>query len=413
MKKPTDKHFLQTHAHLALAAVIALCAFCYWYFLYPHVLVGREQSLLFLWDWPYLSGRMAQPGGLARYLGECLSQFFYFVPLGALLVSLLIVAVQLLSCKLFLRCGVSSHRMACLLSLLPTILVWWLIMLPNVPMTFPVALTLMLLVLYVLSGAFKSFNPKLQALILFLLVPVCYWLFGPVALLLAIWPVFFSPFSLPLSFCLTLLLAGCVVLSSFVAPYPLKQLACGLDYYWPDAKHIGTVKEMNYDLMLRQNRWNRLARMAKNTPPPSRACENALRLAHYHCGTLDEQQLNACLVESQRVLSSQVSAFIMSEVYMNMGMVNMAQRAAFEAMESISNYNKSARALRRLTETAVVTGQNEVARKYISILSKTLFYRAWAQRMLPLVNHPEQLDRHPYYGKLRRMYAQTSDVFFI
>lgn len=405
--------FLRAHWQQAVSVILGLCAFCYWYLLCPHVLAGREQTQLFLWDWPYLFSRLAQPGGLARYLGECLTQFFYLVPLGALVVSLLIVAVQRLSLKLFFRCGVSFRRLAVLLSLLPALLVWWLLMQTNVPMTLPVALTLQLWLLDVLSAHFKASRIKLFTLLISLLIPIAYWLLGPVAILLALLPLFHTSQGSLLSLCLSLLFAACVVGSSYLVPYPLKQLARGIDYYWPDAHHFGTTEEMHYDLLLRQQNWPALVRLAKKTPPPSRACDNALRLALYHTGQLPEEELNACLVESQRVLSSQVSAFIMSEVYMNMGMVNMAQRAAFEAMESISNYNKSARALRRLTETAVVTGQNEVARKYISILSKTLFYRGWAQRMLPLVDHPEQLDRHPYYGKLRRMYAQTSDVFFI
>jgi len=75
---------------------------------------------------------------------------------------------------------------------------------------------------------------------------------------------------------------------------------------------------------------------------------------------------------------------MMSDLFFQMGFVNFAQRTMFEAMESMSNYNKSARALCHLTETAIVTGQYEVALKYISILEETLFYKRWAQKMRQL-----------------------------
>ena len=55
-------------------------------------------------------------------------------------------------------------------------------------------------------------------------------------------------------------------------------------------------------------------------------------------------------------LTSTTSTMMMSDLFFQMGFVNFAQRTMFEAMESMSNYNKSARALCRLTETAIVTG---------------------------------------------------------
>ena len=88
-------------------------------------------------------------------------------------------------------------------------------------------------------------------------------------------------------------------------------------------------------------------------------------------------------------------------------------RMMFEAMESMSNYNKSARALCRLTETAIVTGQYEVALKYISILEETLFYKRWAQKMRQLATHPENIKNHPKYGALQKIYGETEDMLFI
>ncbi len=112
------------------------------------------------------------------------------------------------------------------------------------------------------------------------------------------------------------------------------------------------------------------------------------------------------------MLKSIPSAFMMSEVAMRAGMVNVAQRAAFEAMEAIPNYNKSSRALCRLVETNMITGQTEVALKYIAILEQTTFYGGWARKMKQMVDNPQLLHNHQFYHRLKKYYENGEDVFF-
>ena len=111
------------------------------------------------------------------------------------------------------------------------------------------------------------------------------------------------------------------------------------------------------------------------------------------------------------VMNSQPSAFTASELYFQMGMVRMSQRAAFEAMEAVY-CNKSGRALRRLAETALITGEDEVASKYLSILEETLYYRKWAHEMRQYLGHPELLETHPTYGRLQDYYLHEEDRLF-
>ena len=106
------------------------------------------------------------------------------------------------------------------------------------------------------------------------------------------------------------------------------------------------------------------------------------------------------------------AAMMMSDLYFQMGFTTMAQRAAFEVMESTSNYNKSARELMRLVETNLIIGEYQVALKYISLLEDTLFYRNWALRMKAYALHPERIQESPQYGSLQKIYNETVDVFF-
>lgn len=112
---------------------------------------------------------------------------------------------------------------------------------------------------------------------------------------------------------------------------------------------------------------------------------------------------------------SQASAFMVSDMAYQMGLVNVAQRVAFEAMEFVPNHNKSGRALKRLAETSLISGEYALARKYLELLSQTTFYRPWAKRMLPLVDDPKRIKDYPFYEKAQKGYSEVTDQdkFFI
>ncbi len=167
--------------------------------------------------------------------------------------------------------------------------------------------------------------------------------------------------------------------------------------------------ETSYDWLLRRGRWTSI--LQKNYPS-SMACQNVVRLAQYQTGRISENEMFDELTLTNDVLGSRTAAYMMSDVYMYAGMVNMAQRASFEAMASIEDFSMSGRALQRLTETALVTGQYRVAEKYISILEKTVYYRDFARRMRELVENPSLIASHPTYGKLQKIYQNTNDVLF-
>ena len=107
------------------------------------------------------------------------------------------------------------------------------------------------------------------------------------------------------------------------------------------------------------------------------------------------------------------SAFMVSDMAYLLYWTNISQRAAFEAMEYIPNYNKSGRALKRLVETNIISGHYDVARKYISILENTTFYRRWARSMRQFTDNPESIKNNPFFNKAQESYATTEDIFFI
>ena len=173
----------------------------------------------------------------------------------------------------------------------------------------------------------------------------------------------------------------------------------------------GSMEELEYDFLLRQGKWEEIVDKNQQNETMILSCQNAVRIALWKTGRLAPQYLEVCLMNHKESLTDRVSAFMMSDIYMMIGQVGMAQRAAFEAMESIDDYDKSARSLMRLTETSMITGRPEVALKYISLLERTLFYRSWAKKMRPLVEHPELL-KGTAYEQLKQTYEKTDNYLF-
>ena len=68
---------------------------------YPHHLHYQEHYQLFLFDSTYVWDIVRLPGGVADLLGRFCTQFFLYAWVGALIIAVLLSAVQLLTLRLF------------------------------------------------------------------------------------------------------------------------------------------------------------------------------------------------------------------------------------------------------------------------------------------------------------------------
>ena len=175
----------------------------------------------------------------------------------------------------------------------------------------------------------------------------------------------------------------------------------------------GTMEELEYDFLLRQGKWNQIVDKDQQNKTMLLSCQNAVRIALWKTGRLAPEYLQACVMDPKAALSSRASAYMMSDIYIMIGQVGMAQRAAFEAMEYIPNYNKSGRALKILTEISIITGQYTLAEKYLSILDETTFYRRWVRKMRPMLANPKLIEQDTFMKRSRDSYLKTKDYFFI
>lgn len=344
-----QKKSVTAYWKVAVWAAFAVASFLYWCYVSPSLLSDREQTVLFLYNGDYFMQRIVVPGGLARYLGDFLTQFFCKPNTGACAFALLLLLVQWFSLVILRRHGMGRTFPTFLISFLPSVVLWFMATRPSVTMTLVVAVALVIAVMALMP---RKMVPSLVYSAL--MVPLCYWLAGPstwlfVAYALFCWLRLMSSRLRALAYgaALSVLMLFCIIGSSYFVSYPTSRLMSGIDYYYsePYTPHFLHIMEVSDNMLVN-------------------------------------------------------------------GYVNSSQRNAFEAMELIPNYNKSARVLIRLIDTSVITEQYELALKYISILDETLFYRKKARQMRRFAENP-QLIKGTNFEKLNNHYKTTKDEFFM
>ena len=94
-----------------------VAVFLLWRFGFPEVLSFHEQQQMFLFTTDYFHSRMAEPGGVARYVAEFIVQYYNNFNLGAMLLASLVALAQWLTSRIAMR-HCTDTTMAMVLSLL-------------------------------------------------------------------------------------------------------------------------------------------------------------------------------------------------------------------------------------------------------------------------------------------------------
>ena len=466
-----NKLSLYKHSYWLLTLVFGIAVFLFWRFRYPFALTYQEQLQLFLFDGDYFCSRMAEPGGFARYIAEFLVQFYNGVTIGALILAVLFMLIQRLTWRVMNShlSPLTSHFYP--LSFLPALMLWFAMGDESVMLTYAVALILALAAALGLAKLVKLVKLEqlgklaILAKLGFFLVPIplLYWLIGPMVLLVAALMLPLIVAAVEVVYALQLIL-----LSAYYLPFPKSRVVLGISYYrFPEVlpyilmaipvviillvwlcRKFHTVLEkqekwlyvaelvvlmvaavliiprgydakkyelIEYDYLVRTNQWNAIIAKAEKQMPDLPMSVSATNLALGMTNQLGERAFDFYQRGSEGLLPkferNFATAQLTGEIYFNLGLINTAQRFAFEAMEAIPNYNKSARVVKRLAETNLINGQYKVAEKYLKMLEKTVFYRPWAKRTLAMLGDEKQINSHPLYGTLRQYRLQEDFLF--
>lgn len=484
------RSFIHKHLQGILSLLFAVAVALFWAFPYRCALSYQEQYQLFLFTPSYFTERISVPGGLADYVGEFITQFYYVYAIGAILLALVFFCLQRLTWVLMRRSGVS--RSWYLLSFIPAVALWALMGNENVLLSFAIALLGMeeLMFHYIIVRD-HSRGWVAPAVYLLIAVPVGYWLFGPVVIGVALSATYnpYRPYETsqtlperavksnsqtlltPYGWALlsVLYFVAIVWLCGHFLQYPYYKLFGGINYFrypgiipviqWVVAAlfallplvvsylprlegkkavraeiaqltiimlatvpllHFSfdraTYELIDYDYLVRTHQWQRIIEKAEKrqaSSPMSVSCVNlALAMQGQLCDRLFEFYQNGAEGLFPTFTRDMTSPLPTAEAFYQLGMVNDAERYAFEAQEAIPNYRKSGRLTRRIAQCEIINGNYGVAAKYLRMLESSLFYRQWAKSQERFLYNSAAVKADPEYGRLGDIRIKRHDYLF-
>ena len=422
------------YLHLICTLLFGLAVLLFFGLAYPHHLHYQEQYQLFLFDSTYLWDVVKHPGGVTDLLGRFCTQFFLFAWVGAAIIALLLSAVQLLTLRLInSQLSTLNSQLFYGLSFVPSFLLWLFLLDENALLSGVWAVLLTLLVACLIV---KLTSGWLRRILLIIAIPILYILVGPVCFPIPIdslwlgvhyyryptafpWILWAAAISVFVIVGLVLLIRHRLKHSSHLSPltsflsFALVAVAMGV-LIWKNV-NIKAEKVMKYDFMACHQQWNRIIETVNKEKPNNQIGVTVQNLALAMRGMLLEHMFdynqNSIHGLLPDVKEDATSPMPTAEAFYQLGMINVAQRTVFEAQEAILDFQKSGRCYKRLAQTNLINGQYGVARKYLTALQKTLFYRDWANETLLLLDNEKAIASHPEYGRLRQ-WAYNEDFYF-
>ena len=375
-----------------------------------------------LFDWEYVWDIVKLPGGVADLFGRFCTQFFLFAWVGALIIALLLSLVQLLTLRL------ANYGWLYGLSFVPSFLLWLFLLDENALFG---AVWAVLLTQLAFCGLLRLPNGWVRRILSIVAFLILYWVaFGgnhyyriPNTFPTLFYAAWFSAMIIPLVMWLVVrgkksenaqqqnnsLTPHLLVIASFA----LVAVVFGT-IIWEKA-NFKAERVMQYDFMACHQQWNRILATANAEKPNNQIGVTVQNLALAMHGQLADHLFdynqNGIAGLLPDVQSDATSPMPTAEAFYQLGMIYVAQRTVFEAQEAILDFQKSARCYKRLAQTNLIIGSYEVARKYLTALQKTLFYRDFANETLPLLGNEEAIAKHPEYGRMRKC-AYGEDFYF-
>lgn len=456
-----------------LSLAFGTIIFLFFAFAYPFHLNYQEQYQLFLFSTDYFFQLMGKPGGFSDYIGKFFTQFFFYSWIGAIIIAVMLTLFQQL--LWFIAKKLGSKPIFVPLTFIPSLLYWGLLCDENYLLGGLISMLIVsfFIVFYMLLKSGNARVPFVLISIpllywlaggVFLLLP----LFAVARELMSreMKKIHLVAFILA---CVVLSPVLPVIIKEFFLQYPMKRLWIGVDYFrFPEsiptafaligmliiiipfllsfltklvktnrtviflviqlglitfgAYHIiyrvaDMTKEevMAYDFNVRMRKWDKVIALADKKSPSSPLSVTCLNLALAKQNLLGERMFHYYQNGIQGLLPDFKRDFtipmIAGEVYYHLGFVNTAQRYAFEAMEALPDYQKSARAVKRLAETNLINGEYKVAEKYLRLLQKTFYYRTWANRTIEKMKDEKLINQHSEWGWLRQCRPDKDFLF--
>ncbi len=410
---------------VGVTLLFGVAIFLFWKVGYPQAMSYQEQNQLFLFSWDYLWKDLSTAGGLSVWLGEFFVQFYYVEWMGAMVLTLVYIALQW-GVWAYMRQLTKRHGVLLyVLSYVPPLLLLFMMGDYNLLLSFPIGVLLAVWLAVWMWRRTMWWDV--------LLIPIAYWLVGSTMWLYVVLRMVQCPFictwqcalrrprrlwMVPYLLALQLLVAYTVM-----EHWSVKSVILGVGYYripipnnsrmWGYNKDVYEILRQDY--LVRNERWDEIIERAEKYEVKTAFSSVCVNLALAKKRQLADRMFDfyqsgrdALIIGIYRDNTSDLSSM---EAFWHLAMINSCLRYAFDMQEAILNAKRSGRLTKRLAECYVVNGRYDVARKHLSLLKQSLFYRRWAKDMERLMMSEEAIDTHPLYGQKRRYRFKTDFLY--
>lgn len=469
------KSFINRYGHLLLSVLFALGVLLFWAVPYAAALSYQEEHQLFLFGNTYFLDRISIPGGLSDYISEFLVQFYYIPVLGAVVLGLLFFFLQRLTAILFCRMKVHSvwYPLSFIPVILLWAYMGNENVLLSFAFSLLVAEGFFFVYLVFCQSGAKKWRGNVCLLVV---LPLFYWFFGACVWMIVAFVILYDLYdkgirslNLLRGLCIAIYVNMIVLCCAQFLPYPLYKLYGGINYFrypgfipWMQwgvmaafvfipfiADYLSAVKlhkklrmqgllitvllvsggclvrysyrpltytMIDYDYLVRNHQWQKILDKARgqtaNTPFGVSCVNYALAMTGQLNDHLFEYYQNGAEGLFPSFVRDMTSPVPTSDIFYSLGMINDAERYAFEAQEAIPNYRKSGRLMQRMIQCEIVNGNYRVADKYLRMLRKSLFYHSWAERQMQLSGNDRAVNADPEYRRLRDLRIKHTDYLF-
>jgi len=452
--------------YLLPVLIFFIGSFLFFGFFADYVEYYQEKTSLFVFSTDYLKSSLTQPGSLLLFLGRLLTTFYYYPLAGATIISLIICMIIYMISKII---SILTYKTSTLFPVLFGTAFFILQTDYQYLLYNSLGVLLQLVLFFIVLRYLKGFLPVILFPFWYLITGGFAWIFALMYALHIIlksirkeWPKIFL--LLAISFILIYLLKEFFLFQPFktlmIFPFSKEDTGSQFRLFIPvigfiillplivkikinlparfrqkeNVKAIilpllslilvSTVILLRFDRvnkeyfhaekLFSQGRYNEVTRYISDHPSRNRLTIYLNNVALCETGRLTDQLFH--FPQSPDGQSLFLKWEMVGEVlrrgayfYYSTGMINEAQRWAFENMVMKGMTPED---LRMLIKTEIINGNYKIASKYVSILKKTLFYRKKATGFEKLLFDEKSIETDPELG-IKRKEKIEHDFFSI
>ena len=189
----------------------------------------------------------------------------------------------------------------------------------------------------------------------------------------------------------------------------LAVMAWGVHHYW--YRDYNFEKELEMRRAMEQSDWEGMLRaVTAFKEEPTRAIVMMKNLALFRLGRQGDEMYHyktGAKAPNAPMKIYMTQSVVGRAIYYEYGQVNYCYRWC---LEDGVEFGWRAEYLKYMTRCALVTGEIEVARKYIRLLKHTRFHKEWAEAQEQYANHPETIKDDKDYAIVKRLLMQEDHL---